>query len=1084
MTFSKTLKTLILAIFMAVALLFAQSPIMLLGASIANNVDSNLKLAAGLPSSAVSDVSSKVSNNNFSSTGSTISNYVYTPTSWTAGTNEKLDSIKYGVVDLNDLEKRYENFGFTTENKPALPHASENKVLLINSTSNETGAKLNYYQDVSLDANSYYKISVNAYTSSQIVDGSVKEGWATVYLDNDDFTAEQSTININTDASWKTFTFFVATSPYKNPTVKLNLYLGNKNLTSTGYVLFDNIKVYQYSENKFNELTSSLPEYTKLIDQRVSAITNPADSGYVDINIDNWKREASNGTTYMEKVSNGFLGSNGNLNDVYTGTNLSSTTTLNGIAFSAEDGYINYTSPDIKIERNKLYKISFYAKGNITSGSMNAVLSGEIFNTPDDEDNNKQSASFTSINTSTNKFTNDWIEYAFYVSGNSLYDTTINLTLGLGSESANASGYIVYAYINSYALTYTQFNNAKNLGTSTTLAMSTSPTLSFSNSAFNIITQNDDTTKPDTPSNWTHQLGDQNATVAYGVVNTSSSIFTQYTSLGSEVVNPYTKNGDYTNNALVLRNVSKTYQSYYCADQYTINADTYYLVSLDINLQKDLLGTGTSGAYVYLKDSNNNTLASFRYAGNNTNEWQTLKIYLHSAFESRNITPYLYLGNEQNPTTGVVFFDNCKIAESTADDFNAAVNGATTKVVDLENDLTSLYTEVNNNIYTPSLFKVTNGDDSIAGSKLGIINPKSLPSFITKNPGTDNTTMLMISCQEEAYYTYTSTLDYTFNANTYYKVSVDVKTAQIKHTLNPDTENENTIFGASVALNGVTGAIIEDINTQPTSFVTLEQALKDENNEFKTYEFFVYPTETSTMTLQFSLGSEEKLCSGYAFFKNIVIKQIDEDTYNTEIALLTNNGKTSLPNSVLNLVDVETTEEPESQSYSQNSDWWASTFTIIIALAVIVALVGFGIKRFNASRKETVSVSNNYDRLQTLLKDVDRRNKVADINLKIRNLQEELKQSQKFLEEEKENYNKESSSYETAKEIADDTGIAIDSPQKKLETMQNNIAELEQKIDSISLDIEVLEEEKARIKKQEQQDIEKSKKQKIIKNRK
>ena len=1084
MTFSKTLKTLILAIFMAVALFLAQSPVMLMGASIANGVESNLKLAAPTPTSAVSDVSSKVSNNSFTSTGGTISSYVYTPTSWTVGTSESLNSMKYGVIDLNDLDKRYENFGFTTENKPVLPNANENKVLLINSTSNEVGAKLNYSQDISLDANSYYKISINAYTSSQVVNGNKAEGWATVYLDNEDFDAEQSKMDINTDASWKTFTFFVATSPYKNPTIKLNLYLGNKNLTSTGYVLFDNIKVYQYSENKFDELTNTLPLYTKLIDKRVSAISTPTDSGYVDANTATWKKENSGGKTYVENVTNNYLGSNGNLHDVYPGTNLSGNTTINGLAFSAEDGYVNYTSPDITIERNKLYKISFYAKGNITNGSMNAVLSGEIFNTPDDEDNNKQTASFTSINTSTNKFTNDWIEYSFFVSGNSLYDTTVNLTLGLGTENAKASGYIIYAYLSSYALTNTQFTTAKAIGTTTTLAMSTSPTLTFSNSAFNLITQSDDPTKPDTPQKWTHQQGDPNATVAYGVVNTSSSIFPQYSSLGSEVVNPYTKNGDYANNALVLRNISKTYQSYYCTDNYTINADKYYLMSLDINLQKDLLGTSTSGAYIYLKDNNNNTLAWFRYTGNNTNEWQTLKVYLHGSFQDRNVTPYLYLGNEQTTTTGVVFFDNCKIKESTQDEFNSATNGATTRVVDLEKDLTALYTEVNNNIYTPSLFKVTNGDATLSTSKLGIINPQNLPSFITQNPGSDNTTMLMISSEDEAYYTYTSTLDFNFSVNTYYKVSVDVKTLQIKHTLNPDTENENTKFGASVKLNGVTDALIENINTQTNKFDTLDKALQDEDNEFKTYEFFVYPTETATMTLQLSLGSEEKLCSGYAFFKNIVIKQIDKDTYDTEIASLTNNSKTSLPNTVLDLVDVEPEEDEGQQSYTQNSDWWASTFTIIIALAVVVALIGFAIKRLNANRKETVSVSNNYDRLQTLLKDVDRRNKVTDINLKIRNLQEELKQSEKFLQEETDNYNKESSSYETAKEIANDTGIAIDSPQKKLEAMQNNIAELEQKIDSIKLDIEVLEEEKARIKKQEQQDIEKSKKQRIIKTRK
>ena len=161
-----------------------------------------------------------------------------------------------------------------------------------------------------------------------------------------------------------------------------------------------------------------------------------------------------------------------------------------------------------------------------------------------------------------------------------------------------------------------------------------------------------------------------------------------------------------------------------------------------------------------------------------------------------------------------------------------------------------------------------------------------------------------------------------------------------------------------------------------------------------------------------------------------------------------------------------------------------ATFTIIIALAVLVAIIGFVVKKIAENRKERVNVSNNYDRLETLLKDVDRRNKISDINLKIRNLQEELKQSEHFLQEEKDNLAKETASYQTAKEIANDTGIAIESPQKKLDAMQKNVEELEQKVASISLDIQVLEEERERIKLQEKRDLEKRQKTKLIKTRK
>lgn len=1080
MTFSKTIKTTILTIIVALAMFLMQSPLAIACAGLSFGKIENKTLAADpMPTSATSDVSSKISNNNFSSTGSSTSTNVYTPSSWELGSSDELKSLKYGVIDLDKLDANYKDYGFNIANLPSKTNASENKVLMINSDTATSGAKLNYSQTFSLSAGSFYRFSINVLTSN--------DAFATIYLDSSDFDASISKItSINTGKAWDQYFIYVATSPYSNPSVTLNLYLGEKDIVSNGYVLFDNITAYQFSENIF---PTTIPDNSIMIDQRATPITNPADAGYVNTDISQWTPEDVHGTAYAEQVNTNYTGSAGNLYDVHPGANLSKNLVVSGLAFSCEDAHISYKSPDITIARNQLYKISFYAKGNISSGNMNAVLSGEIFNTPDDEDNNVQSASFTSISTSTNKFTNDWTEYSFYVTGNSLYDTTVNLYLGLGSDDANATGYVIYAYIQSYALTSNQSSMGQTIGQTTALSMSTSPSLNFANSAFNIVTPNDDATLPSAPTDWTHITGDENATTVYGVVNTLSSLFNAYTSLGAEVANPFTKNGDYTNNALVLRNISKTFQAYYCNTNYTITADSYYLMTLDVNLQKDLLSESTSGAYIYLKDNAGNTLASFRYAGNNTNSWQTLKIYIHGAFQDRSVIPYLYLGNQDNQTSGVVFFDNCKITSSDETAFSAAENGATTRVVDLANDLFSLYDGVDKNLYTPSLWGVTNGDTSLMTTKMGIIKGNTLdtlPSYITTPPSENNDDMLMIGSSEESYYSYTSRLDYSLSESTYYKISVDVKTAFLKHTLDPDTENENTTYGASITINGVENAVISDISTQKKNATTLASALADEDNHFVTYTFYLYPTEATTTTIKLALGSEDKNCSGYVFFKNLNIQTIDENTYDSDISTLTNNNKTALPATVLDLVDAPEDESEESgESYTTNSDWWASTFTIIIALAVIVALIGFGIKVFNSRRSETVSVSNNYDRLQTLLKDVDRRNKMTSINNKIRNLQEELKQSEQFLKEEQEALEKESTSYETAKEIADDTGIPIDSPQKKLDSMQNNINELEQKIESIKLDLQVLEEEKARIKKQEKQDIEKSKKPKIIiKNRK
>ena len=1081
MTFSKTFKTILITILMAVTLLFSQTPIALVGAGATTGFAQNGQNLASQANDASKNLT-LVSNADFTSTGSSTSSYVYAPSSWTLGSSDELKSLKYGVINLSELESRAKDYGLQNE-QPLLTKSSEEKVLMINSDSATAGSKLNYYQSITLDAGSFYRIGVNVYTS--------QDAFGSIYLDNDNFDATKAKMDsINTNKNWDTYYFFVATSPYSSQSVSLNLYLGSKDITSTGYVLFDNISVVQYSENKFDQLTSGLTSNSKLIDQRVNKITDRNDYGFVETDITKWTSDSHSDSTYVEQVGTNYVGSNGNLNNVVPGTNFSSGTALNGIALSADSGYISFKSPDIKIERNGLYKISFYAKGEITSGNMNVVLSGTISNTPDGEDETVLSASLTSINNTSKTFTNDWNEYAFYVSGNSLYDTTVNLYLGLGSASTPATGYVVYAYISSYKLNSTEYSDGQAINTTTKLSMSASATLNFANSSFNSITQSDDKTLPDTPASWNQVLGDKNATTVSGVVNTLSSNLSQYLSLGAEVNSPKTKYGDYSNNVLVMYNKTPTYQGYYNTESYTISSGSYYLMTVDVNMQRSLLSDTNSGAYIYLKDNNGNNLAWFRFAGNSTDEWQTLKIYIKGSFQDRSVVPHLYMGSEEKPTQGIVYFDNCKIVESDENAFNSATNGATTRVVNLGTDQFTLYDKVDNKVYSPSLWKITNGDQSNVTSKLGIVKSSNLPDFITTNPINDdsgNADMLMIGSVEEAYYTYANKIDFDLSSDTYYKLTIDVKTLMLQHTIDPETENENTPFGVTVELSGIDKAKITDINTQTSSteYTTLGDALNDKDNKFVTYTIYLCPTESTSINIQLSLGKNNQLCSGYAFFKNLELTQIDKDTYDSDVAILTNNNKTELPSTVLSLVDAtEEESDTENETYSTNNDWWASVFTIIIALAVLVAVIGFAVKKISERRKETVSVSNNYDRLETLLKDVDRRNKVSDINLKIRNLQEELKQSERFLQEEKESFAKESASYQTAKEIANDTGIAIESPQKKLDAMQKNIDELEQKIAGITLDIEVLEEEKNRIKLQEKRDLEKAKKTKVIKNRK
>ncbi len=106
------------------------------------------------------------------------------------------------------------------------------------------------------------------------------------------------------------------------------------------------------------------------------------------------------------------------------------------------------------------------------------------------------------------------------------------------------------------------------------------------------------------------------------------------------------------------------------------------------------------------------------------------------------------------------------------------------------------------------------------------------------------------------------------------------------------------------------------------------------------------------------------------------------------------------------------------------------------------------------------------------MKDVDRRERKTAINHKLKLLKEELEQSQTFLAQEINDLRKQTESYNTAKEIAQENpAIELDEPDVK--QIQKEIQVQTAKIKQIEEDIEILEEEKQRIEAQNKKSIDK-----------
>src|SRR5574344_1849386 len=187
------------------------------------------------------NVSTMLTDYNF--TTSSGSSYPLKPSYWTA--SDTNSSIYYGVIDISKITTtNCTNCGFVYVDCPLSTGASEDKVLMINS--DEASTTQGYYSKsgFTLDAGSYYSITVNVWTDNT--------AFASIYLTGSSFdgTTNAKFTSVSTSKQWTSYTFWIATSEIADEQVGLDLYLGAKyeNLSnpeqaSTGMVLFDNILI-------------------------------------------------------------------------------------------------------------------------------------------------------------------------------------------------------------------------------------------------------------------------------------------------------------------------------------------------------------------------------------------------------------------------------------------------------------------------------------------------------------------------------------------------------------------------------------------------------------------------------------------------------------------------------------------------------------------------------------------------------------------------------------------------------------------------------------------------------------------------
>ena len=922
-----------------------------------------------------------------------------TPNGWSeiSGNQVNKDNIVKGIVDVTDETTFSTSTYKTTRPKMLLEEKKDKdyyKNLMINSYNGagRFGYKSN---SISLDANSYYGISVTLYThrTPKSDDFEETDPTASIYLtgltDDEKYETSVQFENINSLTTWVTYTFYVDTASVSK-SVNLELWLGSKTTSVQGAVFFNNVKIIRYSEDYYYEeiLTKNdtdTDNFNIISLSKDNPYVRPVDNSSFETSSPlEWDFIAKSTSSTTQKcevidVNNFKLTANGTEIKA-PGSNNSPNNTHALFMYNEEDGYQAIESSKITIDELNYYRISFWAKSDCNIGN-----GATVYLVDKSEENNIDSAVLTLATTYTkdkNKYNNDWTQYSFYVYGSENGEKQVTIQIWLGTNTSKTSGYVFIDDFRMENISYQTYSSNSSSSNSKTLNFnSSSDNFVITNSNFN-KTSNEDANKtyPLAPSNWTKN-GNTNNNTFSGIISAKEEHFNanvnKYTNSHITPVRPtghpvYNDN----NNVLMIGSTSENNSQSYVSENISLNANSYYKLSYYVLTDYTLGSNDNLGASVTLKTSDT-TIYDYKNIYYNDNNWHQHVVFIKTGDTSETATLTLSF----NKLVGYVFFDDIRLETSSETVFNNFTYDPATPT----NKVDMSYENFDNRTFNTTASVQTPNNwtgseqDNLSVTETGIANLNSDKFDYIPETLSGNKNVLYIQSLHNVNYGYESVKTYSFSAKTYYKISVNVLTNDI---FAEDYDGDDK-YGASLMLAENNDIAITGINTL---------------GAWKTYTIYLSLQDAMTSGIHLGLGDANVKTRGEALFDNLKIETIDEATFKEDIKNFDNNTT----NCFINYTE-ETTTEEESDTWSNEFNWLILP-SLITAVALIIAVVGFYVRKINFNKKP--KIKTKYDRRKTLDKDIDRRERIAlrqqiieELNAELLSIDEEIAEFNKLTEE-------------------------------------------------------------------------------------
>lgn len=834
-----------------------------------------------------------------------------------------------------------------------------------------------------------------------------------------------------TSKEWVTFYFFVATGN-ESQTVTLDLWLGTNKTgnESSGVVYFDDCHVYQYSENTFwktyqsyigknytQEVTNSqghtsIETYncSNIFDLRnkntIEYPTNNFDFEEGVFNDDisslkNWKKSGSGeaqvfnskAPEYFKKTTGyDFVGSNLSCEAVIEGEKVVITPNNHVLGLWAKNEFVNVKSNDISINANEIYKVKAYYKiAENTNGNVYMFVEENdnvlnAYNLTDKQytlTGQTPSAGVTSNGSS--DVTNNYGILEFYIKGGALYNSSVNISLGLGKSDETATGCVVFDDITIEKATTEKYDSATNKVELDTK----SGTTSVANGNFNKVTIEANQTYPQKAQDWTLTNGD--GILFGGVVSTEKSQYDKYVAeynrLKNEGVenidnpyywatysNPLNSNNSNTepDNIMMMANLNKSWQKMQSANM-SLSANNTY--KLNFKYKTTNISNTKSNIKITLYGEDGFKLFESQQLSTN-GQWKDFAIYLKSFAGASEIYMVVDFGNADEKTEGFAYFDNFELNTIDNSVYQGKVetaegNGDVFSIVDMSNfylnlptnDITTDLSTTQTPAYTGSVVSNNDGNEIVGG----IVNSdkfgeNSIYNISKENPDDEGKNVFYITSQGVGSYTIQSNFNLDLEADKYYVLTFNLKTNFNYNNDGTELDKDKKYsYGATFGLTGF------DYMTGLVS-----------NEKYESYSVYFKATEATSSKLYIGLVCDSLETSGSMAIYDIAFEESDEDTYNSMVTTTTDK-KYDINEDKVYVAKAEeanddgsgdtdegTDEEPSS---NQGGFDWLLVPTLITAFAIIIAVVGsilrkVKIKKVERKRKET------YDRKQSLNIDI------------------------------------------------------------------------------------------------------------------